>query len=111
MYAKCSQTARGFCTTIYASLRNESPVVLFFLLIFWGVGGWGGGGLRDFITKENAMSFRIQVVLLDFRASILSEWICLSSSTHITLFAVHIFLKQPFIATEERKKGNLRYIQ
>ena len=67
----------------------------FLLLSFW---------LRDFITKRNAMSFRIQGVLLDFRAFILSEWICLSSYTHFTLLAVHIFLKQPLTPSTEINK-------
>ena len=95
-------------TTVYAERSLESQVVsalqylhpcemnllwcYFFFFFFW---------LRDFITKKNAMSFRIQGVLLDFRPFILSEWMCLSSSTSIILFAAHIFLKQPFIPTKE----------
>jgi len=55
------------------------------------------------------MSFRIQGVLLDFRTLILSEWICLSSSILITLFAVHIFLKQPSIPAKERKSKLVIY--
>jgi hypothetical protein len=60
--------------------------------------------LRDFITKTNGTSFRIQGVLLDFTAFILNEWICFFLSVHIALFTVHIFLRQPFILTIERKK-------
>jgi hypothetical protein len=37
VYVKCSLAASGFCTTIFASLRDESSVVFFFFFFFFFV--------------------------------------------------------------------------